>query len=449
MLLDSIRTTVPFSPYINTGTMLDLYTGKYRQAVDKTWCLDGGLSQCLGISGRSQTYKSGLAGSFLARAMCVHPQAEAFVFESEGNVAGPERYDDFVPMETPVSPRIAFMTHTTGNLTDFYDKFYTICEEKEKHKKDYIVESPFIDPKTDKPLKIWIPTFLLIDSYSRARSDKGDKQYEDNSIDESGMNTLWLSEGNIKTRIMNDLPGRAAKVGVYAILTAHVGNKQDLDPYNKTPKQLQYMRNTDKMKNVGSNFEFLTTTLLQTIKAEVLQTKEKTCEYPASFSTDVEVNQVTTMMVRCKNNASGIQFPFVVSQYQGILDAVTNFNFLRDRKYWGLNIEGNKQNFSTPLYPEGSFNRKNIRERSESDYKTTRGLELIAQLCFVQQLWSTWRLPDYVRMPPEKMGELLNSDKAFADRVLTSTGVWSTSKQDRERLTLMDVLAYLDTVVKK
>lgn len=450
MLLDAIRKDVPFAPYVNTGTLYDLYTGKYRQATNGLWVVDGGISQCLGISGRGQTYKSGLAGSLLSRAMVIHPQSEAYVYESEGTISGPERYDDFVPESEAVSDRIVFKNNTICNLTDFYEDFNDMVTEKEKNKKDYLVESPFFNAKTGKPYKVWIPTFILVDSFSRARSDRGDQQFENNSIDDSGMNTFWLQEGNVKTRIMNDLPGRAAKAGMYVIMTAHVGNKQDLDPYNKSPKQLQYMKNSDKMKNVGSNFEFLTTTLLQTIKATVMQNKDKSCEFPHTFSTDVEVNQVETMMVRCKNNASGIQFPFVVSQYQGILDEVTNFHFLRNNKNFGMDVKGNNQSFTPFLAPNVSLTKSNIRSLTDSDYGISRALELLAQLCFIQHLWSNWKMPDYIRMPPEEMAELLkNSQKCGIERVLQSTGVWSTSKQERERLTLLDILQFLDAERKK
>ena len=452
MLIDALRKDIPFCPYINTGTLFDLYTGKFQQATNGLWVLNGGLSQCLGLSGRGQTYKSGIAGSLFSRGLKIHKEASGYVYESEGTIAGAERYDDFVPEHEEVSDRILFKNSTICNLTDFYEDFNSLVDEKEKHKKDYIVESPFFNTKTGKPYKVWIPTFVMVDSFSRARSNKGDTQFDNNAIDDSAMNTFWLQEGNVKTRIMNDLPGRASKAGIYVIMTAHVGNKQDLDPYNKSPKQLQYMKNSDKMKNVGSNFEFLTTTLLQTLKASVLQNKDKTCLYPHKFSTDVEVNQVDTMMVRCKNNASGIMFPFVVSQYQGILDTVTNFHFLRDNKDFGLEVKGNNQGFIPKLLgPEGKvLSKNNIRTATEDDYRITRALELLAELCFIQNLWSTWRMPEYIQMPPEELAELLkNSSKCGIDRVLQSTGVWSTSKQERERLTIMDILQFLDAEKKK
>ena len=452
MLIDALRKDIPFCPYINTGTLFDLCTGKYQQATNGLWVLNGGLSQCLGISGRGQTYKSGLAGSLFSRALSIHPDSVGYVYESEGTISGAVRYDDFVPESMAVSDRILFKNSAICNLTDFYDDFNQLVDDKEKHKKDFMVESPFLNPRTGKPYKIWIPTFVMVDSFSRARSNKGDTQFENNSIDDSAMNTFWLQEGNVKTRIMNDLPGRASRAGIYVIMTAHVGNKQDLDPYNKSPKQLQYMKNADKMKNVGSNFEFLTTTLLQTLKASVLQNKDKTCLYPHKFSTDVEVNQVDTMMVRCKNNASGVMFPFIVSQYQGILDTVTNFQFLRDNKDFGLEVKGNNQGFIPKILgADGKvLSKNNIRAATDNEYGISRALELLAELCFVQNLWSTWRMPDFIRMTPEELADnLKNSSKCGIERVLQSTGVWSSGKQQRERLTLLDILQFLDAEKNK
>ena len=432
-----------FVPYINTGTLFDIATGKFKCGVNNTQILDGGISSCMGISGRAQTYKSGIAGSLVANAMLVHPEAYAFIFDSENTISGPERYSDFTPLDKPVHDRIAFYNSTTTNLTDFYDKIKQIADEKLANKKDYIVESPF-KGADGKPIKTWIPTFVLIDSFSRARSNKGDDQFDKNNVDDSAMNTFYLYDGGVKSRIMNDLPTRAAKAGIYVILTAHVGDKMDLDPYSPTPKQLQFMKNNDRMKNVGSNFEFLTTALLQTNKATVLQDSNKHCLYPTVNSTDSEVNQVDTTLVRCKNNSAGVQIPYVLSQNQGILKDVTNFQLLRNCKNFGMTVKGNNQSFSPLLLPDVTVTRNNLRDTFDSNYRAARAIELTAQLCFIQQFWSTYRMPEYVHTPIEKFAELLtHNEKMSVDRVLESTSVWSTSKQERERLSIMDVLEFL------
>jgi hypothetical protein len=447
MLLDSLRQNANFIPYINTGTIFDIATGKFRAGVHSEWILDGGLSPCLGISGRGQTYKSGLAGSLLARALNIHKNAEAYVYESEGTIPGKSRYDDFVPEDQPVSGRIAFMNATDCSLTGFYDYFKQLVDNKIAHKNDYIVESPFLNPETNKPYKCWYPTFVLVDSFSRATADVGDMQIAKNSIDDTKLNTFYMLNGNIKSRIMNDLPSRASRAGVYVIMTAHVGDKIEMDPYSPTPKQLQYMKGTDRMKNVGSTFEFLTTALIQTIKAQVLQTNDKKCLYPSATSTDVEVNQVDAMLVRCKNNASGTMTPFVVSQYQGILNEVTNFNILRKYHNYGMTVKGNNQSF-TPSFLDVTLTRTNIREKC-LEYRVSRALEILAQMCYIQNLWSTFRMPEWIMTDPMKLAELFSHSKSLTvDRVLESTGNWSFDKQERERLSILDILQMLHTQVK-
>ena len=448
MLLDNLKKQTTMVPYINTGTIFDIMTGRFRPGTHDNWILDGGLSQCLGISGRGQTYKSGLAGSFLARALLNYKDAEAYVYESEGTIANASRYDDFVPEDSPVSGRIAFMNSTNCSLTGFYEHFKEIVEEKLKHKSDYFVESPFLNPLTGKPLRCWYPTFILVDSFSRATADAGDLQIQNNGIDDSKLTTYYLFNGNVKSRIMNDLPSRASKAGVYVIMTAHVGDKVDMDPYSPSPKQLQYMKGSDRMKNVGSNFEFLTTALIQTIKATCLQTPDKKCMYPTKGSTDVEVNQVDSTVIRCKNNASGFMTPFVVSQYQGILNEVTNFNILRKYKNYGMEVRGNNQSFTPCLLKDQNITRQSIRSFS-NNYRVCRGLEILAQLCFIQNCWGTQRMPEYITTPPEKLAELLTTSKSMTvDRVLESTGVWTFGKSEREHLTLLDILALVSKEVK-
>ena len=449
MLLDNLREKSVYNPYINTGTIFDIVTGHFRPGTQGKWVLDGGLSQCLGIAGRGQTYKSGLAGSLLARALLQYKDAEAFVYETEGTIANATRYDDFVPQNSPVSDRIVFKNASECSLTDFYEQFKEIVNTKIKQKNDYLRETPFLDPRTDKPFKCWYPTFVLVDSFSRATANTGEIQIAQNDIDASKMSTYYLLNGNVKSRIMNDLPARAASAGIYVIMTAHVGDKIDLDPYSPSPKQLQYMKNNDRMKNVGSNFEFLTTALIQTIKATCMQTSDKKCLYPTKGSTEVEVNLVDTKLIRCKNNASGTMLPFVISQYQGILNEVTNFNILRSYKNYGMEVKGNNQNFIPCLLKDKNITRHNIREMSD-EYRVSRGLEILAQLCIIQNCWSTLRMPEYIRTPPEKMAELLTTSKSLmVDRVLESTGVWNFDKQDREYLTIVDILSMLNAECAK
>lgn len=443
MLLDAFKKEqTVVRPYMNTGTLYDVASGAFRPSIDGHMFLDGGLSSYMGIAGRGQTYKSSIAGSLLAKALTIHPAAEGYIYETEGNVSGVQRYDELAG--TTISDRLVFKTSVDLNLTQFYDEFSKICEEKEKHKKDYLVESPFADVVTGKPLKVWIPTFLLIDSFSRARSEKGDTQFDNNDVSDSGMNTMWMSEGNIKSRINSDLPTRAARCGIYAISVAHMGDNMSMDQFSPPSKQMQFMKQTDKLKNVGSNFTLLTTALIQTLKAQLLQDSNKNCLYPTpGDSNPRELSQVDVGIIRNKNNMSGAIIPFISSQSQGLIEELTDLTFLRNNKNYGLSVKGNNQGFSPVLTPEISFSRNNVRTKCKEDYELKRALEILAQLCFIQSLWSTSKLPSYFMTKPEEIAEFLYKNNNTAQRILNSTGSWSTSKQDREVLSVYDILNIL------
>lgn len=452
-ILESIGMSNEISPFhMNTGTLFDMATGEFRVGTKNNSVLNGGISFCMGISGRQQTFKSNIAGSLVARSMMIHPQAEAIVYDTENSVTGAWRYDDFVPQDSPISERVSFLNSASMDLTDFHeDILKKLSEKKMANKKDYLVDSPFLNPRTLKPFKTWIPTFVLIDSFSQAMGKGTLEQFEKNEVDSSGMNTAAIKDGGIKTRIMQDITQRAAKVGIYIILTAHIADALQLDPYHPVSKQLQYMKQQDRLKNVGNKFAFLTSSLVQTIKAEALQDSNKQCLYPNVRSRPNEVNLINTIVQRGKTNFSGEVLPFVVTPKQGILAPVTNFHFLREHKNFGLKVEGNNQYF-TPLFNPNpvKLSRQNIRKVTEEDRRTARALELTMQLAYIQLCWDTFRLPEHLFTPIEKIGEMLTHDeKGYVDRILESTGQWSTSKQDREYLSILDVMGILFKEDKK
>lgn len=445
MLLDFLKTPVVPFHLVNTGTILDIATGNFVQVPNQPWILEGGLSQIFGITGRGQTYKSNLAGSFLARAMEIHKDATAYIFETEGTISGAEFYDRFV--DEPVSDRIAFRNNTIDDLTSFSANIQKIVDIKKQNKNDLMVDGPFIDPETGKPQKIWVPTFVLIDSYSRASCTKADNAIDDNDIDSSSLNTWYVVNGNAKTKFLSNLNRLGPTYGIYAILTAHVGDKINLDA-KPTRKEMQYMAQNDKLKNVGSNFTFLTSCMMQTIRAGVRTNSSNGTEFPLnpdlkknSKSSNVEVNEIETRIIRSKNNVSGLSISYLVSQYQGILDSVTNFEFLRTNDYYGLNVKGNKTSFSPKLLPDTNFTKTVLRKDSHDKYELKRALEILAQLSYVQNNWNLDSLPEYMTTPIDEVAELLSQcEKSLASRILNSTGVWSTSKMERERFTIIDIL---------
>lgn len=444
MFIDKFKMENTFMPHVNTGTIWDLATGKFQPGVLGKYYLNGGLHYSNVFMGRVQTYKSGIAGSLLTRALINYPDSFAIVYETEFNVPGATRYDDFIPAwyKNLVSDRIAFRDASAQNFGEFFETIQELGREKEKHKKDMIVESPFVDVRTMKPNRMWIPTFVLTDSWSKASSGAGLEKYEDKKIESSEMNTFFLNEGMIKTRVNRILPNLAAKYGIYFICTAHVDDVFNMDPRSHPMKALQYMRQNDKLKNVGGDFEFLTENLLQTINANAILESTKTNSYypnkeggPAT-----EVCEVNANIVKCKNNASGTSLQFIVSQYQGILNDVTNFHYLKKCKDYGMKVSG-RNNYNLDLYPEKTLHRTTIRNIVDESYETRRALELTTQLCFIQNNWFTANMPESIRMPITKFAEkLTKTSSPTIDDVLNSTGCWTIGKHEKRKyMSIFDI----------
>lgn len=430
-----------FSAYLNTGTLLDLACGAIEQT-EHNLAINGGISNILGIGGKSQTYKSSLMDGLVARAMSIYPDMQAIIFDSENNKTSTERYNDFAINGVKPSSRIALFDTTTDDLNSIHDKIKTIVEHKKKYAKDIMVPTPFLDNQ-GKPISIMQPTLCMIDSFTIAGVNSESDSIEKSDLDASDLNTIWMKSGKHKTLFMRQIVQYARSANIYFILTAHIGETKDIggNPYMQPKKQLQFMAQKDRLKNVGSQFEFLTNTFLQTSGVNVLKDNNNLCMYPSEISNPSELNRVNVVVVRNKINASGTIVPFVISQYEGLMNTLTHLQYLKDQKEDKLLIQkvGNMQ---SALYPDVIFTRNNIRKKTEEDYRLERALELSAQLIFVKNCWSSYKLPVDTSISVERfISKLLEHKTELTDDILNSRSYWTYNKNDkRPMLTIFDVL---------
>lgn len=436
-----------FPAQFNTGTNFDLATGKFQPGKNGKWYLNGGLYVTAGFTGRNNLYKTALAGSLLARVLLNYQDSEAFVYESEFSIPDKYRYNDFAPVDRPVHDQILFRNRADMHLGEWMEFIQELGEKKLAHKKDYIVEAPFFDPETMKPARILKPTFCVVDSFSKAQGVREEERYDDNDIEDPTMNMLYMADGGLKTRITRQLPTLATRYGFYFILTAHIkDNKADLaNPRSKPSKQFQHMKVKDKLVGVGSDFSFLMTALVQNLSASALTDSKDNCMYPANTgvgSPPLEVQEVPSVMLRCKNNTTGTQINWIISQYQGLLNEVTNFHYLKKAKK-GLVESG--LNFATNLTPTEQFTRKTLREITDKNYMLRRALEILSQINYIQTNWFLPKLPKTIAMPIKQIAELLTKHtKPAINDILNSTGTWSYAKQDREYMSVFDIVELLN-----
>lgn len=441
-----------YLPYLNTGTMVDVITGAFVPGTDNHRILNGGLAATNGVMGKPQVFKSTLANGLIVNVLARYPRSECYINDTEFSLGNKQRIlgmvnlhqDDQTQRELllkEMEDRLIITNPTEHDLETFIEVVKKIAEEKFKHKKDYTVQIPLLDRHTGKPQQMFVPTFVGIDSWSKGRVRSALEVLEKNLASSSDTNTVFMKEGLAKTKIMGLIPTLAVKAGIYFTLTAHVGDKIDMSGgYGPPAKDLQYMKQGEKAKGVGSDFMFLVSNLIEARSASVLVDADKECEYPlvTGITAPNEMSSVTMILTRCKNNNAGAQFTPVMSQSNGLETALTDYHYLRKNDYFGLS--GNKQHHQPKLYPDVTLSRRTATTKL-MDYKTARAVELLAQLCYVQHSWTMRDETAPFSMTPEELTDALVARSGYAmDDILNSRGWWTYGEHPRSYLSLFDVL---------
>jgi hypothetical protein len=443
--------------YLNTGTPLDIFNGYYDTNIDGNTILNGGLGLITGISGKYQTWKTTTIESMLSRSMVIYPDSETIIWDTEQNKNNKRRYDYLAGRnDTYVSDRLKIIDTTYYDLDAWWKMVIKLGQTKESNKKDLMVETPFLDPATKKPIKMWIPTFIVVDSWSKAFtseeanavnaiSDNDKKRMS--SISDGSLNTVYMRDANTKTIILRQMPRIAAMYGIYFILVAHVGNKVNLTGRPEA-KEFQFMKQDEKIKNVGSQFGFLTTTLIQSMGSNsLLNSVRDGSLYPSSKNDNskIDLNEVKCFTIRGKMNSAGMSIPVVESGNEGILPGLSWFNYLRDyNNDFGLEGKG-KQSSKCLLLPNLTFNRLNIRSILKTNYELERALQILGEYCFIQNNWFTTNLSaDFTKKPEELVDKLLNNQKPVINDILNSRGYWTYDKKEkRSYLSTFDLVSLI------
>lgn len=429
-----------FKPHFNTGMFVDYQFGKYYRGFDNRWYLNGGLNWMGGVIGRPQHCKSNLSNAIIARLLGNYSDSEGCIFDTEYSMSDPTILDVYAGCR--VSDRVALITPATHDMESFHEMIKQTCEYRMKHIKDYQVEYPFMNPKTNKPYVGWRPFFISIDSWTRLASSVEFDKIDNNDISDGKMNTLFMEDAKKKSILIKDLITRAAKYGLFIITTAHVGNSIQMDQYQPNPKDLTFMKANDKTKSVGREFHASILWELQNVKSAPLHDKDKKSLYPNpnNMSPD-DLLEVHSMAIRGKQGGgSGVIAPIIISQQNGYDHAVTNYHYLRSNDYVGL--EGNNVTHRCVLKPDVTLKRTNVMDVTRGNYELSRALELTAQYVYVQKTWSQANCDIDMSRPVEEFAsKLLDNKKTHIADVLNSRGYWTyNKKEERPYMSLFDTV---------
>ena len=440
----------------NTDTMFDLLTGDVRRGSDGKWYCNGGLGPSVAaVGGRPQSFKSALACSLGMRTSAIY-DSQMMIFDSE--IAIIRDKDRILRMAGSHSDKltddhvICLDAKNEYDLESIRETIHELGEEKLKNK-DNLITTPFLDRKTRKPMQVLVPSVIFIDSLSEAFSREEESLVTEKGSDDSRAKTLALLDANKKTIILRNLNRYAGAYGIELLVSAHYDKVVNVDAYTPQAKQLQYSNQSEKYKGVGSKFAFLTSPCALVKSCINILDDAKACKYKLGDTAPTDLNEVLIQIQRCKNNLSGLMFPFVISQANGVLEETTNYHYLRTNKAFGM--LGNNITHQSFFLPKVNMTRNTFRGICEKDQRLARALQLTAQLCFIQMNWNEQGWPFLLRVDPMKLMDFLHSDKNkySVDRILNSRSYWLPEeykdKDDKEYLSIFDILEMYGNFVKQ
>ena len=440
-------------PMINIGSLLDISTGTFVEGSHGEYILNGGLANITGIVGIGNNFKStvmhymsftalsrikGSFGNTYDTEVNVHESHLSEVLSHNVELAGEDVFQN---------GRWIITDKTIYSGNKWYELFKEFCDNKVKAGIKNKVDTPFLERDLKTPMKILLPTFTEIDSFTEFETDDVAKMQGDNELGDSGANTIHMRQGLAKMRFLMDAPKYNGSSNNYLLMTAHIGKESAMQAgaggRDMPISKLKHLKNGDKIKGVTDKFTFITNNCWHCFNANPLMQAEGNGPlYPRNsednLKYDTDLNTVHLRNLRSKSGVSGMTLILIVSQSEGVLPSLTEFHYIKEMERYGL--EGNVQNYSLTLYPDVKLSRTTVRNKIDNDPLLRRALNITSEMC---QMTNTWHGLDKTLMCTPK--QLYDDIKALGydwSMLLTTRGWWTTDndKHPVPFLSTMDLL---------
>lgn len=435
-------------PYVklsyNIGGLFDVPTGTYETGRHGESLLNGGLGPITGVVGIGNQFKSTIMHDMMLIVMARFAESTANTYDTEINILESRlaqlslSLPDFKGENVIDTGRWQITDKSIYFGNEWYEIWKKFIKEKEDNLKSITRETPFIDRDGKSLMKIAVPTFTEIDSFSQFETQDVADMQADNELGDKGANTLFMRQGIAKTRFLTDVPKLIAKANNPLLMTAHIGKGIPMDAKAPPEKKLQFLKNGDKMKGVTDMFTFLTTNCFHCQNATpMFNDGTKGPEYPRdsddNMKFDTDLFLVTLVTLRSKTGPSGMMMQVIVSQQEGFLPSLSEFHYLKTMDRYGLG--GNIQNYYMELLPEVKLSRTAVRAKINKDAKLRRALNITAEMCQMEMLWHDKETKDLACTPKELYEDL--KAKGYDWNVLLDTRGWWTVNND-EPVTRVD-----------
>lgn len=400
---------------INVGALMDIPNGRFMRGKHGQMILNGGLGFLTGVVGIGNNFKSTIMHYLMVTAAArMGGGTGIYTYDTEINIH--EWHLSRMAQSNPLfkgedileSGRWKITDKTQYHGDEWYDVVKDFMNMKIKEKAKYSITTPFLD-RDGELLKIITPTLLEVDSMSEFVTQDVIKMQDDNSLGESGANTVSMRQGLQKNRFLMEIPALSGASYTYVAMTAHLGSEFNMDPRNPAPKKLAHLPQGVKLKGVPEKFTFVMNNCYNPYNAAKFQNDTtKAPEYPRDSDDDLkgdtDLNEVSIRQLRSKSGASGMNLKLVISQQEGVLSTLSEFHFIKEEKRWGL--EGTLQNYYLVFCPTISLSRTTIRRKLDAHPELVRGINLAAEMLQITYLWHDIR-PEYLCTPKELYDDLI------------------------------------------
>lgn len=445
---------------LNIGATLDIPTGDFTYGRHGEAILLGGLGITTGVVGGPNSFKSTLAHYMKLSAMdrLLYVSQDGSVMETSANDNDTEvnmhegllrrfttKFDHLKDRNLFAEGIWSITDKTVQSGNEWYVGLKEYANEKVKHASKITYETPMLDRDGKTLYTTILPTFTSIDSFSEFETDDITDIRDRSEIGQSEQNVISARQGLVKSMMISELPRVTGRSNHFMILTAHLNEAINIGggPYAPVPKkQLGYLRQNERIKGVTGKFTFLMSNCWATISASPMLTKDRTPEYPKDSSETnqrtTDLNKVVIQQLRGKSGPSGFNLEILVSQREGVLVGLTEFENIKTNGRFGL--VGNLQNYALAIYPECRISRTTVRGKLDSDPKLRRAMNITSEISQIEQF--KWDLRDYI-MEPAKLYETIKELGYCWDMILERTRGWWCFNNDKQPLLFLSSLDIL------
>ncbi|ARV77331.1 putative UvsX protein [Pseudomonas phage Noxifer] len=438
-----------FRPSLNVGGMYDIPTGHYELGKNGESIFNGGVGPLTGIASRPNNFKTALAIFMQAMIRRAFQTSAGLIYDTEGTLSPIVRFQTIsmafaeLAMINWEEDELYTFTDLSRYTGDVLMKLYRdTVYEKTKDPKKNIMTTPFLDKDGDFR-QAYIPTSLLIDSFSKFQIKEVQDMYDKNKIGDSKNNTDAMTSGKAKTQLFNQMPTMVAQTGSYVIMTAHVGDIINMEMYPTDKRNLSHMKKDTVIKGVGPGFYSMPHNVWDIMSNKPLVNKEKMPVFPLDNKTamegDSDLKLLEVQNLRGKGGITGLAMPMIMSQTEGYLPSLTELYYCRENEF-GFN--GNNINYQLALAPDVNLTRTTVRAKLNESEKLRRVTEIQAEMLQLIQFHRTDS--DRVFTDPATLYADLKAIGYDWDVLLNTRGFWVFKEQEhmfpKPFLSTMDLL---------